>query len=278
MANQTTRKLSPFQQKWHQIIFESDSPQGKIFDIILLLAILISVAVVMMESVVPLQRRYEQLFHVLEWVFTILFTLEYLFRIWCSYKPKTFIFSFYGIVDLLCILPSYVEAIHGNTHFLLMIRVLRLMRIFRVFKLIPFLNESRHLALAIQRSRRKIFVFLFFILLFTMVLGSIMYVIESGTNSDFTSIPISVYWAIVTLTTVGYGDIAPVTPVGQTFSAIIMIMGYAIIAVPTGIVTVEMNRINNAMNQEGELVTCSNCKASGHDTDAKFCKYCSTKL
>jgi voltage-gated potassium channel len=260
------------------VIFESDTPPGRAFDLVLLAAILISVAIVMMESVAPLQRRYEQLFHLLEWIFTILFTIEYLLRIWCSYKPRTYIFSFYGMVDLLCILPSYVEAIHGNTHFLLMIRVLRLMRIFRVFKLIPFLDESRHLALAIRRSRRKIFVFLFFILLFTMVLGSIMYVIESGKNSDFTSIPISVYWAIVTLTTVGYGDIAPVTPLGQTFSAMIMIMGYAIIAVPTGIVTVEMNRIQKAANRDGELVACPGCHAGGHDMDAKYCKHCGAKL
>jgi voltage-gated potassium channel len=276
MANQTPKELTPFQQKWHKIIFEADSPGGRIFDIILLLVILISVAVVMMESVVPLRLKYEQLFHILEWIFTILFTIEYAFRIWCSYKPKAYIFSFYGMIDLLCILPSYAEAMYGHTHFLLTIRILRLMRIFRIFKLVPFINESRHLALAIQRSRRKIFVFLFFIVLFTMVLGSIMYVIESGKNSDFTSIPVSVYWAIVTLTTVGYGDIAPVTPLGQTFSAFIMIMGYAIIAVPTGIVTVEMNKIQKAtLDNPAE---CSQCKAFGHDKDAEFCKYCGTKL
>ncbi|RFS19083.1 ion transporter [Chitinophaga silvatica] len=276
MANKETRQLSSFQRKWHHILFEGNSTQGRIFDIILLLAILTSVAVVMMESVVPLQRRYEHLFHLLEWIFTILFTIEYIFRIWCSYQPKKYIFSFYGLVDLLCILPSYVEAMYGNTHFLLTIRVLRLMRIFRVFKLIPFLDESKYLVTAIQRSRRKIFVFLFFILLFTMVLGTIMYVIESGKNSDFTSIPISVYWAIVTLTTVGYGDIAPITPLGQAFSALIMIMGYAIIAVPTGIVTVEMNKIHRAETATSK--SCLGCSATGLDADSQYCKFCGTKL
>lgn len=276
MTNDSKRQLSPFQEKWHSIIFEADTTAGRVFDIILLIAILISVAVVMMESVVPLQARYGDLFHLLEWVFTIIFTIEYLFRVWCSYRPSAYMSSFYGIVDLLCILPTYVEAFYGGAHFLLTIRILRLMRIFRVFKLVPFLNESKQLSLALEKSKRKIFVFLFFIGLLTVVLGAIMYVIESEHNSGFTSIPVSVYWAVVTLTTVGYGDIAPITPLGQTFSAIIMIMGYAIIAVPTGIVTVEMSRIRN--KEEVDHRICPHCMREGHDTNADYCKYCGTKL
>lgn len=276
MTNQSTPSLSPFREKWHRIIFEADTPAGKAFDIILLIAILLSVAIVMMESVASLQQKYGDIFRILEWIFTGIFTVEYLFRIWCSYRPKAYLKSFYGIVDLLCILPTYVEAFYGGAHFLLTIRILRLMRIFRIFKLVPFLNESKQLSLALQKSQRKIFIFFFFIGLMTVVLGAIMYVIESGHNSGFTSIPVSVYWAVVTLTTVGYGDIAPITPLGQTFSAIIMIMGYAIIAVPTGIVTVEMSRIRN--KEEVDHRICPHCMREGHDYNADYCKYCGTKL
>ncbi|MCW3465654.1 ion transporter [Chitinophaga nivalis] len=276
MNNQSHRQLSPFQQKWHNIIFEADTPAGKAFDIILLIAIIISVLVVMLESVASLQAKLEAWFTLLEWIFTILFTIEYLFRIWCSYRPKAYIWSFYGLIDLLCILPTYAEVFFGGAHFLLTIRILRLMRIFRIFKLVPFLNESRQLSLALQQSKRKIMVFLFFIGLLTMVLGAIMYVIECNHNSGFTSIPVSVYWAVVTLTTVGYGDIAPVTPIGQAFSAVIMIMGYAIIAVPTGIVTVEMSRIRH--RDEVDQRVCPHCMREGHETDAVYCKFCGSKL
>jgi voltage-gated potassium channel len=276
MTNNSKRQLSPFQEKWHSIIFEADTPAGRVFDIILLSAILISVVVVMMESVVHLQARYGNIFHLLEWVFTIIFTVEYIFRVWCSYRPKAYMTSFYGVVDLLCILPTYVEAFYGGAHFLLTIRILRLMRIFRIFKLVPFLNESKQLSLALEKSKRKIFVFLFFIVLLTVVLGAIMYVIESEHNSGFTSIPVSVYWAVVTLTTVGYGDIAPITPIGQAFSALIMIMGYAIIAVPTGIVTVEMSKIRSREEVDNRI--CPHCMREGHDINADYCKYCGTKL
>lgn len=276
MINREQRSLTPFQQRWHNIVFEAETPAGRLFDIILLIAILLSVAVVMMESVAPLQQKYHHLFTILEWVFTGLFTLEYLFRVWCSYRPKAYIWSFYGLIDLLCILPTYVEFVFGGGHFLLTIRILRLMRIFRIFKLVPFLNESKQLALALEHSRRKIAVFLFFILLLTVVLGSVMYVIESEHNSGFTSIPVSVYWAVVTLTTVGYGDIAPITPIGQAFSALIMIMGYAIIAVPTGIVTVEMSRLRGKEDVDQRI--CPHCMREGHDANADFCKYCGTKL
>ncbi|RBL90549.1 ion transporter [Chitinophaga flava] len=276
MAKQQSRTLSPFQQRWHNIIFEANTPAGKAFDVALLIGILLSVVVVMLESVVTVQLRYERLLTSLEWIFTALFTLEYLFRVWCSYRPGAYMKSFYGVIDLLCILPTYVEFIFGGAHFLLTIRILRLLRIFRIFKLVPFLNESRQLTLALTHSRRKITVFLFFILLMTVVLGSLMYVIESGHNSGFTSIPVSVYWAVVTLTTVGYGDIAPITPLGQAFSAMIMIMGYAIIAVPTGIVTVEMSKLKG--EEEVDQRICPHCMREGHDANADYCKYCGTKL
>ncbi|WP_291941051.1 ion transporter [Chitinophaga sp.] len=254
----------------------ADTTAGRIFDIFLLLFILGSVIVVMMESVQRLQAQYGDVFNVFEWTFTGLFTLEYLLRIWCSPQPKKYIFSFYGIIDLLCIIPSYIEFLVGGGHFLISIRILRLLRIFRIFKLVPFLHESRFLIIALQRSRRKIAVFFFFIMLMTVVLGSIMYVIESGHNSGFTSIPVSIYWAVVTLTTVGYGDIAPITPIGQAFSAVIMIMGYAIIAVPTGIVTVEMNRLRTSTDVS--IRECHNCGRNIADEDAIFCKYCGSHL
>ncbi|WP_291910601.1 ion transporter [Chitinophaga sp. CB10] len=277
MTNEAHTSRPTLREKLYRVIFLSDTPAGKLFDICLLLVILASVAIVMMESVQSLQVRYSRLFNCLEWIFTILFTLEYILRIWCTPKPKRYITSFYGIVDLLCVIPSYVEFLLGGGHFLISIRILRLMRIFRIFKLVPFLHEGRQLMLALQRSRRKIAVFFFFIMLLTVVLGSIMYVIESGHNSGFTSIPVSIYWAVVTLTTVGYGDIAPVTPVGQAFSAIIMIMGYAIIAVPTGIVTAEMSRIHRAADTL-KARECPGCHSKIEEEDALFCKYCGTHL
>ncbi len=276
MDNNNRRSLTPFQRKWHDIIFEANTPAGKLFDVILLVLILLSVIVIMMESVASLGNRFGIWFRVLEWLFTIVFTLEFIFRIYCSYRPRAYIFSFYGLIDLLCILPMYLEFIFGGAHFLLIIRVLRLLRVLRIFKLVQFINESQQLVLAMKNSRRKIGVFFFFIILLTIVLGSLMYVIESAHNSGFTSIPISVYWAVVTLTTVGYGDIAPVTPLGQAFSAMIMIMGYAIIAVPTGIVTVEMNRIRS--KNEVSMQVCPNCMREGHDIDAVYCKYCGSKM
>ncbi|WP_240155140.1 ion transporter [Chitinophaga sp. Cy-1792] len=254
----------------------ADTPAGRIFDTMLLLAILTSVAVIMMESVQQLELKYYQLFHTLEWVFTILFTIEYVLRVWCSPKPEKYMRSFYGIIDLLCVVPTYLDFLLGGAHFLISIRILRMLRIFRIFKLVPFLHEGQQLTLALQRSRRKIAVFFFFILLLTIVLGSIMYVIESGHNSGFTSIPVSIYWAVVTLTTVGYGDIAPITPLGQAFSAVIMIMGYAIIAVPTGIVTAEMTRMRAGASVT--VRTCPECHKDTFDEDATFCKYCGHHL
>ncbi|ASZ15020.1 ion transporter [Chitinophaga pendula] len=276
MTDKRRRTLSPLQEKWHQIIFEAETPAGRAFDIVLLSLILLSVVVIMLESVDSIRSRYHTVFVTLEWIFTVMFTLEYLFRIYCSYRPKAYIFSFYGLIDLLCILPNYLEFFFGGAHFLLVIRALRLLRVFRVFKLVQFVNESQQLLFALRASRRKISVFLFFILLLTVIMGTIMYVVESSYNSGFTSIPVSVYWAVVTLTTVGYGDIAPVTPLGQAISAVIMIMGYAIIAVPTGIVTVEMNRLQHA--GDIKLQVCPHCMKESLDADAVYCKHCGSKL
>ncbi|RAJ79272.1 voltage-gated potassium channel [Chitinophaga dinghuensis] len=276
MTIESRKAQSTLQKKLFKIIFMADTTAGRIFDIFLLLFILASVVIVMMESVQSLQGKYANIFNVFEWTFTGLFTIEYLLRIWCSPQPRKYIFSFYGVIDLLCIIPTYIEFLVGGGHFLISIRILRLLRIFRIFKLVPFLHESRFLIVALQRSRRKIAVFFFFIMLMTVVLGSIMYVIESGHNSGFTSIPVSIYWAVVTLTTVGYGDIAPVTPLGQAFSAVIMIMGYAIIAVPTGIVTVEMNNIRTSTDVSAR--ECPACQRKIADVDAIFCKYCGSHL
>ncbi len=276
MTNESRKAQSTLQKKLFRIIFMADTTAGRIFDIFLLLFILASVVIVMMESVQSLQGKYGNTFNVFEWTFTGLFTIEYMLRIWCSPQPRKYIFSFYGVIDLLCIIPTYIEFLVGGGHFLISIRILRLLRIFRIFKLVPFLHESRFLVVALQRSRRKIAVFFFFIMLLTVVLGSIMYVIESGHNSGFTSIPVSIYWAVVTLTTVGYGDIAPITPLGQAFSAVIMIMGYAIIAVPTGIVTVEMNRLRTSTDVSTR--ECPGCQRKITDEDAIFCKYCGSHL
>lgn len=264
-------------ERIHEIIFEADSREGKLFDIVLLWLIVISVVDVMLESVEILSVNYGQLFLTIEWVLTIIFTIEYLLRIYTVNKPSKYIFSFYGIIDFLSIIPTYLSVIFVGTHSLAAIRVLRLFRIFRIFKLSRYLAESSELASALIASRRKIFVFLSSVLLMVVVLGSIMYFVEGGAESGFDSIPRSIYWAIVTLTTVGYGDISPVTPTGQLLASIVMILGYAIIAVPTGIVTSEMSAINRE-KKHNNTQSCGNCMYENHDDDALFCKKCGNTL
>lgn len=256
--------------KLHEIIFEADTFQGKFFDIALLAAILISVLVVMLESVQSLHEKYHTLFIILEWSFTILFTAEYIIRIWITKKHWKYILSFYGIIDFLSILPTYMAIIITGSQSLMIIRILRLLRVFRILKLVRFLGEAQSLMNALKASRAKIIVFIFSVLSLTVVMGTIMYIVEQGENG-FTSIPRSIYWAIVTLTTVGYGDIAPQTILGQTLASIIMILGYGIIAVPTGIVGAEV-----AFRKKEDFTTkaCPSCSAEGHDIDAKFCKFC----
>lgn len=269
--------LKPWQQKLHEIIFEADTPAGKWFDIVLLYLILLSVAVVMLESVVSIREKHGYWLNIIEWIVTIAFSIEYVLRIISVKRPVNYIISFYGIIDLLSILPSYIGLFFLQSHYLTVIRSLRLLRVFRVLKLSQYIKESVILIVALRKSRRKIMVFLYFVVLVTVILGSFMYVIESGHDSGFTSIPQSIYWAIVTLTTVGYGDIAPVTPLGKFIAACIMILGYSIIAIPTGLVGVEFS---NAMKNNDTISTqnCPNCLKEGHDTDAVHCKYCGEKL
>ncbi len=259
----------------HEIIFEADTFWGKCFDIILLAVILSSIIVVMLESVSEYEQKYGNLLTILEWIFTILFSIEYIARIISIGKPFRYIFSFLGIIDLLAVLPTYLSLFITGSQFLIVIRIIRLLRVFRIFKLARYVGEADVLLKAMRASRYKITVFLFSVLTLAVIAGTVMYLVE-GAKNGFTSIPKSIYWAIVTLTTVGYGDIAPQTILGQTLSSILMIMGYGIIAVPTGIVTVEMA----SLKHESKISTqsCPACSAEGHDDDARFCKYCGSQL
>lgn len=258
----------------HEVIFEADTPAGKGFDVVLIGCILISVMTVMLDSIDLFRAQHGILLYRIEWIFTLLFTGEYILRLLCVGRPLKYAISFYGVIDLLAIIPTYVSLFLPGTQYLLVIRILRILRIFRVLKLATYLGEANLLAKALQASRRKIFVFLFTVFTLVVIFGSLMYVIEGGENG-FTSIPRSIYWAIVTMTTVGYGDISPQTIVGQAFSSIVMILGYGIIAVPTGIVTVEMSQ---TFSRKVSTQTCLQCSAEGHDTDARYCKFCGAEL
>ena len=272
---QRKNNLSPWRFKLHEIIFEADTTAGKWFDIILILSILVSVLAVMLDSVSGIRVNYGSWFYRVEWFFTILFTIEYLLRIICVGKPIGYVTSFYGVVDLLAIIPTYLSIILPGSQYLLVIRILRILRIFRVLKLVQYISEARLLRQALRDSRRKITVFIFTVLTMVVIFGSLMYLIE-GPVHGFTSIPRGIYWAIVTLTTVGYGDISPQTGLGQFLAALIMILGYSIIAVPTGIVTVAFARVES--KAEFKTQACPHCSAEGHDQDAKFCKYCGAHL
>ncbi len=258
----------------HEVIFEADTPAGKFFDVALILAIILSIIAVMFESVAEIRNEHGQLLNVIEWIFTILFTIEYGLRIISLGQPWRYIRSFYGLVDLIAILPTYISMIVPGSQYLMVIRVLRLLRIFRVLKLAQYLNEAEYLLKAMRASARKISVFLFAILTLVLIFGSLMYIIE-GDESGFTSIGVSCYWAITTLTTVGYGDLSPQSPLGRAVASIIMIMGYGVIAVPTGIVTAEL-----VAPITGKVSTqaCPDCGAEKHSYDAIHCKYCGTEL
>ena len=268
----------PLRRRLYEVIFESDTPAGKAFDVLLIGAILLSVAAVMAESINWARVRYGRELYVAEWAFTVLFTVEYALRLYCVRRPRRYATSFFGVVDLLAIVPTYLRVLIPGAQFLLVIRMLRILRVFRVLKLVQYLNEADVLVRALRSSRRKIEIFIFTVLTLVVILGSLMYLIE-GEENGFTSIPRSVYWAIVTLTTVGYGDISPQTDLGQALSALIMITGYAIIAVPTGIVTAEITRAGNEdrARRVKERV-CPQCDATGHDEDAQHCKYCGEGL
>jgi len=262
--------------KLYEIVFEADTPAGKTFDVVLLLAVVLSVIAVMLESVESINNKYSTFLHISEWFFTIIFTIEYVLRIAIINKKSKYIFSFFGIIDLLTILPSFIGLIiPGSTHSLAIIRSLRLLRVFRVFKLSRYVSESQSLIKALVASKQRIGVFFFFVIMIVFILGTVMYLIEDK-EAGFTNIPQSIYWAVVTLTTVGYGDIAPSTPLGKFIAGFVMILGYAIIAIPTGIITSEMNKTH----KKGGITTqvCPNCLKEGHDTDAEFCKFCGAEI
>lgn len=267
--------MTPRKKRIYEIIFEAESREGKWFDIVLLIVIFISVLMVLIESVPEYRVIYGTSLRVAEWIITIIFTIEYITRIWVVDKPWKYIKSFYGIIDLLAILPTYLALFLSGIQSLMVIRALRLLRVFRILKLSHYLTESRVIMNALRASRRKISVFLFAVVTIMLIIGTVMYLIE-GEKNGFTSIPKSIYWAIVTITTVGYGDIAPQTTIGRMLASFAMILGYSILAVPTGIVTAEFTR---AKRKKGTaLNACSNCMNDDNDSDAKYCKKCGNLL
>jgi voltage-gated potassium channel len=263
--------------KLHDIIYEADTPAGKLFDIILLFVILFSIFLVMLESVESINAQYGYILDISEWIITILFSIEYLARIITVKSPRKYIFSFYGIIDLLSTIPKYLSLFILGAHSLVVIRALRLLRVFRILKLTRFIGESANFGKALRQSRAKIAVFITFVIVLCIILGSVMYLIENDKESGFTSIPRSIYWAIVTLTTVGYGDIAPITALGQFIASLIMILGYGIIAIPTGIVTSEMTRADKKLIPNNTQ-NCVNCSEAYHQDKAEFCHKCGHKI
>ncbi|MFT6101895.1 MAG: voltage-gated potassium channel [Candidatus Endobugula sp.] len=263
-----------FKQRVYTIIFGTDTPAGKSFDLVLIYTILLSVIIVILDSISLFAVSYGDYLDVLEWVLTIAFTIEYAMRIYVSPKPWGYVRSFYGIVDLLSILPTYLGLFYADIAYLLIIRLLRVFRVFRVLKLMRYISEANLLARALLSSRRKIFVFFSFVLILAVIFGSLMFVVEGGENG-FTSIPRSIYWTIVTITTVGYGDITPHTILGQVIATLVMLTGYSIIAVPTGIFTAE---IAQEMQRQRMQQVCQNCDSPGHETDAEYCRKCGAEL
>jgi len=278
MADQDLRPLKGWRARAHEVIFEADTPFGKAFDIVLILSIVGSIAAVMLESVESVRAEHGHALQIAEWGFTILFTVEYVLRLVCVSHPARYARSFFGVVDLLAILPTYISLVLPGAQAMLVIRTLRILRVFRVLKLANYVRESDTLVQALYASRRKIAVFIFAVFTLVIVFGALMYLVE-GPEHGFTSIPRGVYWAIVTLTTVGYGDISPGTDLGQMLAAVIMVMGYGIIAVPTGIVTAELTRAGEV--EGGHIVStraCPACGVGGHEFDAVFCRRCGGHL
>ena len=266
---------SRWRHRLHEVVFEADTSGGKAFDLMLIVCITLSIIVVMLDSIQAFHEQYGSLLYVVEWLFTLLFTVEYALRLLCVGRPLRYVFSFYGIVDFLSIIPTYLSIFVPGTQYLLVIRSLRVLRIFRIFKLAQYVGEARQLTRALHSSRRKIMIFYFTVIHIVVIVGAMMYLIE-GRENGFTSIPRSIYWAIVTITTVGYGDISPQTNVGQAVAAFLMITGYAILAVPTGIVTAEWAMQNNQRIISTQ--SCPQCSSEGHDVDAKFCKHCGADM
>ena len=266
-----------WKHRLHEIIYEADTKEGKFFDVVLLFLIIASIIVVMLDSIQSFKSQHAELLNYAEWVITILFTLEYFARIISIKRPSEYIFSFYGVIDLLSTIPKYLTyfLISGGGSYLVALRAFRLLRVFRILKLHQFVGASDNFKQALKASKPKILVFLTFVIIMSVILGTIMYLVEFNQNSGFTSIPRSVYWAIVTLTTVGYGDIAPATALGQFIASIIMIMGYGILAVPTGIVSSELTKSGSVHTN---TQSCPNCLAEGHKDHAEFCYECGVKL
>ena len=268
-------KKSDWKSRIHEIIYEADTRMGRAFDIVLLLVILLSIALVMLESIADLNRTYYMEFYIAEWIITAIFTIEYILRIITIKRPKNYIFSFYGVVDLLSTLPSYIAIIFGGHNMLFAVRALRLLRIFRILKITRYIGESDKLIRALKNSQPKILVFLFAVVIISVIMGSVMFLVE-GPENGFTSIPVGIYWCIVTLTTVGFGDIHPITPLGQFIASFIMIMGYGIIAVPTGIVSSEITK--GAYKVPINTQVCPHCNETKHQDNAEFCHNCGKRL
>ena len=268
-------KFERWKSRIHEIIYGTHTPAGRMFDIILLVVIIYSIIIVMLESVKGYDTKYHEFFNISEWVVTVLFSIEYILRIISVNKPKKYIFSFYGIIDLLSTIPKYLSLLFVGSQYFTALRALRLLRVFRILKLVRFLGESNNLLRAINASKTKIFVFVFFVLIISVILGTVMYLVEGPTHG-FNSIPHSIYWTIVTLTTVGYGDISPETPLGQFIATFIMIIGYGIIAVPTGIVSAEYATSIKTGFDKGR--SCESCGADILRNDADYCRRCGHEL
>ncbi len=271
------RPSAGWKRNLHIIIYGTHTPAGKLFDILLLILILYSIIIVMLESVPRIDEKYHEFLNISEWVVTILFSIEYILRIICIKRPKSYIFSFFGIIDFLSTVPKYLSYLFVGSQYLTAFRALRLLRVFRILKLVRFVGESNNLVRSLKASRTKIFVFVFFVLVVSVLLGTLMYLIE-GPEHGFNSIPHSVYWTIVTLTTVGYGDISPETPLGQFIATFIMIIGYGIIAVPTGIVSAEYASSKNKDKDFDEGRSCPSCSAEIYRSDAHYCRKCGFDL
>lgn len=270
-------KFESFRQKTNVVIYGTNTASGRLFDLILLGIILLSVVIVMLETVKGFDTKYHHELIVLEWIITVFFTLEYLLRILSINKPIKYIFSFYGIIDLLAILPMYLSFILAGASVLTVVRAIKLLRLFKILKHPKFSSQSIHLKEALIASRGKILIFIYFMLISSIIIGSVMYVVE-GEEGGFTSIPTSIYWTIVTLTTVGYGDISPITPLGQFIASIVMIMGYGVIAVPTGIVTAEFAANSRKKIASDRGNPCPSCGTEGHASNAKYCYHCGAHL
>ena len=267
--------MGEIKEKIRSVIFEANTVAGKVFDVLLIVLILLSVLAVSLDSVTSISQKYGDVLLAIEWGFTVLFTVEYLLRLWTIQNTWLYARSFYGVVDLLGSLPTYLSIWFADAHYFLVVRVLRVLRIFRVFRMVRYVGEAELISQALVASRRKITVFVCSVLALVVVFGSLMYLIEGGTNTEFSSIPQSIYWAVTTMTTVGYGDVAPDTGLGRGLAAVIMIMGYGIIAVPTGIVTLELNE---AHRKRANTKTCPACSAEGHSYEASFCWRCGSAL